>query len=146
MFSYAADYKHSIAVFLFSAVADESDQHPCGQALLEFHSRVRRIALPAVVLVDESRHDGLAWDFPTSFRAHNAEEPRITLLAVVGPPPRGVTRAVRSAVASRYFVYPAHWLWEAVAWVERHRQLELAPVFARLLSEARSVTGPNRLH
>jgi hypothetical protein len=39
-------------------------------------------------------------------------------------------------------VYAAETVDEAVAWVEKRREAQLAAVFQHLLAEARSVTGP----
>ena len=142
MFAFVPDFEHAVAVFLFSAVVDADDHHACEEALRTFTRRLGTTPLPVMLLVDESRCEKPGLGFP---RLHETTPPMqtITLLAVVTPSGRGVLRAVGWAFSSRFLVYAAETLEEAVAWVERRREAELSAVFQHLLAEARSVTGPD---
>ena len=142
MFAFVPDFERAVAVFLFSGVIDDDDHDACERALQAFNGRLATTPLPVILLVDESRCEEPGLQFPHLYEVTPPMQ-TITLLAVVTPSGRGVLRAVVWAFATRYMVYAAQTLEDAMAWIERRREAELSSVFQRLLTEARSVTGPD---
>jgi hypothetical protein len=142
VFAFVPDFENRLAVFLFSGVVADVDHEVCEKALQTFNTRLGTTPLPVMLLVDESRSEGHGLAFPR-FRDAAPPARTLTLLAIVTPSARGVLRALGWAVATRYLVYAAETVDEAVAWVEKRREAQLAAVFQHLLAEARSVTGPD---